>query len=47
MDRVKTFLDRPYSDEMNAADWVLFLGFVAIVALGWNVVLSHILATAE
>jgi hypothetical protein len=36
IDRVKHWLNKPYSDDMNVYDWFVFLGFVAIVTLIWS-----------
>jgi hypothetical protein len=32
MDRVLAWLKKPYSDDMDALHWFLFLGLVAIMA---------------
>lgn len=36
------FLTMPFSTQMNAFSWILFLGFILVVAFAWTRVLSHI-----
>jgi hypothetical protein len=40
--RLTTWLAMPFTTSMDAFSWVLFLGFVMIVAFAWTRVLSHI-----
>lgn len=42
MDRVLTWLKRPYSDDMDVIHWVLFILLVIIVTTAWRHVLTFI-----
>lgn len=37
-----SWLKQPFTTSMDAFSWILFLGFVMIVAFAWTRVLSHI-----
>lgn len=39
---LSTWLKTPFTTSMDAFSWVLFLGFIMIVAFAWTRVLSHI-----
>jgi hypothetical protein len=41
---VKRWASAPYSDNMNALHWVLFLGFMLCVTYLWSRVIRSILA---
>jgi hypothetical protein len=43
-DDVKKWASAPYSDNMNALHWVLFLGFMLCVTYLWSRVIRSILA---
>lgn len=36
------WLHSPFTTSMDAFSWVLFLGFIIVVAFAWTRVLSHI-----
>jgi hypothetical protein len=41
VDAVKGWLGHPFSMEMDALHWALFLGFLLVLAGLWGRVLSH------
>ena len=41
IENVKEWLSHPFSMEMNAWHWALFLGFLLVVAGLWQRVLAH------
>jgi hypothetical protein len=43
-DDVKKWSSAPYSDNMNALHWILFLGFMLCVTYLWSRVIRSILA---
>ncbi len=44
---IKAFLAQPYSDDMDAADWFAFLGFIAVCSAIWVFILRHLKANLE
>jgi hypothetical protein len=43
-DDVKQWARAPYSDNMNALHWILFLGFMLCITFLWSRVIRSILA---
>lgn len=37
---VKDWIKQPYSDNMSAAQWFLFFGFVIIAGVVWGMILK-------
>jgi len=37
------FVKRPYSEEMSALDWFLFLGLVVVIIFAWKSILNKVL----
>jgi hypothetical protein len=35
MDRVLSWLKKPYSDDMDVIHWVLFIGLITIIGMAW------------
>ena len=44
---VKAWAAKPYTSDMNAWSWVLFLGLVSMALLAWSVVIHELLKQAE
>ncbi|MFA7335103.1 MAG: hypothetical protein WC130_12550 [Kiritimatiellia bacterium] len=42
MDGFKTFLQRPYKDDMTALEWFYFFGLLIVIAATWKIILSHL-----
>lgn len=40
----QNWLNKPFDPEGNAVNWILFLGFVLIIAAGWNKVIRSIVS---
>lgn len=40
---VKSWNEKPFSSDMSALQWTLFLGFAIVVSIGWKVILAYIL----
>lgn len=38
----KTWAARPFSADMTAAEWGLFIGMLIVLVLIWNIVLFHL-----
>lgn len=41
-DSFKNYIRQPFSADMSAFGWFLFIGLLIIIAIGWNAILSHI-----
>lgn len=39
----KDFMAKPFSADMSATNWFLFLGLVVVIVVLWRIVLAHIL----
>lgn len=37
----QVFLSRPFSADMTALDWFLFLGMLIVIVIMWRVILQH------
>jgi len=47
-DQITAFWKQPFSADMDALHWFLFLGLVIVIAFAWrNLILSHILEGLE
>jgi len=42
IENFKSFFAKPFSQDMSATNWFLFLGFVIIVMVMWRIILAHI-----
>lgn len=42
MNKFIAFFKKPYSDDMSAFDWFLFIGLLILISAGWGVILRHI-----
>ena len=40
--RYKAFLAQPFSEDMDATSWFLFIGFLICIIIAWNLVLRHL-----
>lgn len=40
--QLQTWFDSPYSDNMSAIRWFLFVGFLLIVGVVWSVIIKHL-----
>lgn len=45
--RLTDFAKRPFAEDMDIWSWVLFLGFVVVVAVLWRKVLGHVIPNGE
>jgi hypothetical protein len=45
--RLTEFAKRPFREDMDVWNWILFLGFVIVVAVLWRKVLAHIIPNGE
>lgn len=43
MEGFKKWYKEPFADEMDALDWALFVGFIIVVIVFWQLVLRHVL----
>lgn len=43
-DHFSTFLAKPFSSDMSAADWFLFIGLLLIIIVLWTTILRHLSA---
>lgn len=41
-DTTKEWLSQPYSEEMDAFHWFLFLGLLTAIVIAWNIILYHL-----
>jgi len=41
--RFVTWVKKPYSSEMSALDWFLFLGLVIVIIFAWRSILNKVL----
>jgi hypothetical protein len=39
----RDWIKRPFSQDMDAAHWLLFIGFTLVVMVLWRYVLDHII----
>lgn len=46
-DGVKSWLQKPYSEDMTAFDWFLFFGLLIAISVLWRIILAHVLETTE
>jgi len=47
-DMIKAFWKQPFSADMDALHWFLFLGLLIVISFAWrNLILSHILEGLE
>lgn len=44
IERIHGWLRKPYSDDMDALHWVLFLGLVLIITFLWSRIMAHLTA---
>jgi len=42
MKRLQNWLDKPFKQDGNVVDWILFLGFALVVAFFWTRILKQI-----
>ena len=38
----KSFIARPFSADMSAVNWFLFIGLLVIASLGWRIILGNL-----
>lgn len=41
-EKFKTFLARPYAEDMDAWGWFAFFGLIVVISLAWGIILKHI-----
>lgn len=41
-DRFKTWATEPFSADMTAAEWFLFIGLIIVIIGFWNIILYHL-----
>ena len=42
----KKWVAQPFSADMSAANWFMFIGLLALASLGWRLILSRITTQA-
>jgi hypothetical protein len=42
LDGLKTWWNTPYNENMTAARWFLFVGFLMIIGIIWTVIIKHL-----
>lgn len=43
----KNFFSHPFSEDMSAGDWFLFIGLLLLILIAWHLILSHLLAELD
>jgi hypothetical protein len=41
-DEFKKWASQPFSEDMPASHWFLFIGFIVILIIAWNIILYHL-----
>lgn len=41
-DHFKTWMQRPFSVDMTAGEWFLFIGLLLVIIVLWNIILYRI-----
>lgn len=41
-DKFKTWAQRPFSVDMTAGEWFLFIGLLVVIVVLWNIILFRI-----
>lgn len=44
---IKSWLGKPYSDDMDAFHWFLFFGFLIVLSILWGIVLANLRHAAK
>jgi hypothetical protein len=47
MELFNEWLKRPFSQDMDAQHWALFIGFFLVLMVFWRYILSHIVGGIE
>jgi hypothetical protein len=47
VEEFKAWLAQPFSADMSALEWSLFIGFLIVLIVFWNLVLAHVLEGAR
>jgi hypothetical protein len=40
----KTWLSKPFDQDMNATHWFMFFGLLIVISVLWGIILRHITA---
>lgn len=42
LSHVNSWIQKPFSEDMSAANWALFVGLILVLLLVWKIILRHI-----
>lgn len=42
LSHVKSWLAKPFNEDMSAVQWALFVGLILVILVMWRIVLHHI-----
>lgn len=42
IDTLKRWFERPFSNDMDATGWALFVGFILALIVAWNYIINEI-----
>ncbi len=47
MERFKAWVRQPFSADMSALDWFLFMGLLILISALWQIIFAHIRGNSQ